>query len=395
MSDVHAREITSGATEAMRPQITWTRMWLQETRTVSPKNIKIETTAETKTYILDALEPSLFQVGTGGRFRCPTCRHEVVLDRHGVYGLQRNLLVENIIDVYKKESASSRPEPPKPVLEPTCEEHDGEKLNIFCITCQVPRCSFCKVFGAHKTCQVKPLIEVYQQQKAELNEEVSCLTASNNRVQAFISELEMTRNVVEENCETQKRTVCEKFDRMLAIMDERRRIMTQQITDEQEEKTGHVRALVQSYGEKVENNTKLVETAMTTAEEPEMAVFVQNSKQLIVKVKEASHGIVVKSLEPGYDNMEHYEVNFTTAGRALNQIDFIKDEEEEGQEEMEEEEDEGTEHLPGCNSLLLHPGLGHHVPEAVGPHQEFCLYLAEQSGSHLITQGLAILRLGG
>lgn len=39
----------------------------------------------------------------GGRFRCPSCRHEVLLDRHGVYGLQRNLLVENIIDIYKQE----------------------------------------------------------------------------------------------------------------------------------------------------------------------------------------------------------------------------------------------------------------------------------------------------
>lgn len=41
-------------------------------------------------------------VTSGGRFRCPSCRHEVVLDRHGVYGLQRNLLVENIIDMYKQ-----------------------------------------------------------------------------------------------------------------------------------------------------------------------------------------------------------------------------------------------------------------------------------------------------
>lgn len=42
---------------------------------------------------------------SGGRFRCPSCRHEVVLDRHGVYGLQRNLLVENIIDMFKQESS--------------------------------------------------------------------------------------------------------------------------------------------------------------------------------------------------------------------------------------------------------------------------------------------------
>lgn len=44
-------------------------------------------------------------VTSGGRFRCPSCRHEVILDRHGVYGLQRNLLVENIIDMYKQGSS--------------------------------------------------------------------------------------------------------------------------------------------------------------------------------------------------------------------------------------------------------------------------------------------------
>ena len=44
---------------------------------------------------------------SGGRFRCPSCRHEVIMDRHGVYGLQRNLLVENIIDIYKQECSRS------------------------------------------------------------------------------------------------------------------------------------------------------------------------------------------------------------------------------------------------------------------------------------------------
>lgn len=44
---------------------------------------------------------------SGGRFRCPSCRHEVIVDRHGVYGLQRNLLVENIIDIYKQECSRS------------------------------------------------------------------------------------------------------------------------------------------------------------------------------------------------------------------------------------------------------------------------------------------------
>ena len=36
-------------------------------------------------------------IGLGGKFACPTCRFEVMVDRTGVHSLQRNLLVENII----------------------------------------------------------------------------------------------------------------------------------------------------------------------------------------------------------------------------------------------------------------------------------------------------------
>ncbi|KAL1020655.1 hypothetical protein UPYG_G00002940 [Umbra pygmaea] len=306
-------------------------------------------------------QPSLFQVGTGGRFRCPSCRHEVVLDRHGVYGLQRNLLVENIIDVYKQESASSTPS--KSVDQPTCQEHDGEKINIYCITCQIPSCSLCKVFGAHQTCQVKPLTEVYEQQKDELTQEVSCLVASNGRVQAIINELKVTCSNVEENCKNQRQMVCEKFNQILAILDERRRVMTQQITLEQEEKIGCVHTLVQSYKEQVEANTKLVETATTNMEEEEMSDFVESSKHLIVKVNEATSNFVPETLEPGYDNMDHYRVNFNAQERILSQLDFNKEDEEEevgGEEEeehLEEMEIDSEQECEPHQYLELNPPL--------------------------------------
>uniref|UniRef100_A0A674NTV0 Tripartite motif-containing protein 54 n=1 Tax=Takifugu rubripes TaxID=31033 RepID=A0A674NTV0_TAKRU len=102
-------------------------------------------------------------LASGGRFRCPSCRHEVVLDRHGVYGLQRNLLVENIIDMYKQ--GSSRPEAEVKQQQPMCEDHEEEKINIYCVSCSTPTCSLCKVFGAHKDCEVAPLESVFQSQK--------------------------------------------------------------------------------------------------------------------------------------------------------------------------------------------------------------------------------------
>ncbi|XP_065142182.1 tripartite motif containing 101 isoform X2 [Paramisgurnus dabryanus] len=276
----------------------------------------------------------LYQVGVGGHFRCPSCRQEIVLDRHGVYGLQRNLLVENIIDVYKQEcaradqeSVSSRP-PPKPPAQLTCDEHDDEKLNIYCMECLVPTCSLCKVFGAHKNCRVVPLSDVYEQQKTELCDEVASLVSSNDNTQAFINELEAICRNIEENSRIQKQILCEKFDGMTAILEERCKIMTQQITCEEEEKTGWTQSLVQTYSGHVETNSKLMQAARIAIEDLEMADFVMTSKDLIEKVSKATTCFTLETLEPGYEKMDHYNVDFSTEEQALYQLDFIKVEEE-------------------------------------------------------------------
>ncbi|KAK2851973.1 hypothetical protein Q5P01_008249 [Channa striata] len=280
-------------------------------------------------------QPSLFQARTtmlvsSGRFRCPTCRHEVVLDRHGVYGLQRNLLVENIIDAYKQEvsnNSAPSPVPPAPATpssQLTCSDHEGEKVNIYCLTCQVPTCSLCKVFGAHQSCQVAPLTDIYQLQKDELSEEIDSLVAVNGKVQALIDELEQTCRNIEENGKTEKRSVCDTFDRMFSILEERRKMMTEQISSEQEEKTKHAQVLMRCYGENVEDNNKLIERAVSSMEEPDMAAFVQNSRELITKVLSATSSCPTETLKPGYENMSHYRFNFSRQERAAKSIDFNK-----------------------------------------------------------------------
>nr|XP_019963838.1 PREDICTED: tripartite motif-containing protein 54-like [Paralichthys olivaceus] len=280
-------------------------------------------------------QPSLFQARTtmlvnSGRFRCPSCRHEVVLDRHGVYGLQRNLLVENIIDVYKQEvsnntsDATSLLPPAPPPAQLTCPDHEDEKVNIYCLTCRVPTCSLCKVFGAHRSCEVAPLTDVYQQQKDELSEGVGALVTVNDRIQTLIDELEETCRNIEQNCAAQKQSVCDRFQHMMSILGQRHKAMTQQISSEQEEKTGHAQALVRCYGDSVEANAKLMERAASSMDEPDMAAFVQSSRELITKVITATGSCPTQTLKPGYENLSPYEFNFSRQERALKSIDFMK-----------------------------------------------------------------------
>uniref|UniRef100_A0A4W6CHP0 Tripartite motif-containing protein 54 n=1 Tax=Lates calcarifer TaxID=8187 RepID=A0A4W6CHP0_LATCA len=241
-------------------------------------------------------------VTSGGRFRCPSCRHEVVLDRHGVYGLQRNLLVENIIDMYKQE--------PK-VEQPMCEEHEDEKINIYCVSCSVPTCSLCKVFGAHKDCEVAPLHNVFTKQKAELTDCVSMLVGNNERIQAIISQLE-------ETCRAVNSKVCETFDHLFALLEEKKGEMTLRITCEQEEKLDYIRGLRKKYSEHMENTAKLLETSIQTLDESEMAVFLQ------VKIVEGTNTSHLDKLQHGYENMDHFTANFDRQRRALTNVDFIK-----------------------------------------------------------------------
>ncbi|XDV47581.1 hypothetical protein PO909_017176 [Leuciscus waleckii] len=280
-------------------------------------------------------------VTSGGRFRCPSCRHEVVLDRHGVYGLQRNLLVENIIDMYKQEYISSRPSPERKDDQPMCEIHEDEKINIYCLTCSVPTCSMCKVFGSHKDCEVAPLNSIYQTQKTELTDGISMMVGNNDRIQGIISQLEETCRTIEENGRRQKSNVCEKFDHLYAILEDRKREMNLKVNAEQEEKLNYIRGLIRKYGDHLETMTKIMETGTQTLEEPEMAVFLQSSKPLFQKIAEASNTSHLERVERGYENMDLYSVSFKKECMALRNIDFARDDDDDDDEEEEDEDDVG------------------------------------------------------
>ncbi|NWS04528.1 TRI63 ligase, partial [Motacilla alba] len=273
---------------------------------------------------------------SGGRFRCPSCRHEVLLDRHGVYGLQRNLLVENIIDIYKQECSSR---PLKKGEHPMCKEHEDERINIYCVTCEVPTCSMCKVFGAHKDCEVAPLQTVFQGQKTELNNCISMLVAGNDRIQTIISQLEDSCQSTEENGEAAKRELCARFEALAALLEEKKAELLQRISQEQADKTAFIQSLICQYKEQLEKSSRLVETAIQAAEETGGAAF------LMVRPPDPPRGIVEASkggrldkIEQGYESMDAFSVSLEHLTEAVHALDFQPAEEDEEYFDGEEEE---------------------------------------------------------
>ncbi|KAM4543470.1 tripartite motif-containing protein 55b [Fundulus diaphanus] len=287
---------------------------------------------------------------SGGRFRCPSCRHEVVLDRHGVYGLQRNLLVENIIDMFKQESgssSSSRPAQERKEETPMCDVHKDERINIYCVTHGVPTCSMCKVFGAHKDCEVAALDSVYQTKRTELSDGITMMVGNNDRIQGIMSQLEEACRVIEENSRRQKTKVCEKFDQLYSMLEGKKREMSQKVTAEQEEKVNYIQGLTRKYGDHLEESCKIVERGIQTLDETEMALFLQNAKDLLKKMEEASSTAHLDKVEHGYEKMDHYKVNFRRERQALSSIDFIRDDDGEDEEDVDAGAAEGARTVSG------------------------------------------------
>ncbi|NXR34806.1 TRI54 protein, partial [Zosterops hypoxanthus] len=156
-----------------------------------------------------------------------------------------------------------------------CEEHEDERINIYCLRCEAPTCSLCKVFGAHKDCEVAPLPAVYQRQKSELSDGIAMLVAGNDRIQAIITQMEEICHTIEENGRRQKQHLGLRFDALYGILEERKKELLQSITAEQEAKLERVRGLIRQYGDHLEASSKLVESAIQAMEEPQMAVYLQ------------------------------------------------------------------------------------------------------------------------
>ncbi|XP_032825792.1 tripartite motif-containing protein 54-like [Petromyzon marinus] len=274
-------------------------------------------------------------IGGGGRFRCPSCRHEVLLDRHGVYGLQRNLLVENIIDIYKQQqqqqqqssrgSAAAGPGGRKDA-EPHCAEHEEERVNIYCSSCRTPTCSLCKVFGSHQHCQVAPLGVVYEQHKGELSDGLAQVVVSSERLQEGLLELEGTLHSLDESSKLQQRVIGEAFEALSLVLEGRKRALTAAVQAQQEARARAIRARVARLAQRVDDASKLVEAALQLLDEPGAAKFLQSATGLIVRMSEVATAVDALPAGSGVDDLGKFRVDFSREADILRRLDFVPDE---------------------------------------------------------------------
>ena len=81
--------------------------------------------------------------------------------------------------------------------------------------------------------------------------------------------------VFQENSRRQKQLLNQRFEGLCAVLEERKGELLQALAREQEEKLQRVRGLIRQYGDHLEASSKLVESAIQSMEEPQMALYLQ------------------------------------------------------------------------------------------------------------------------
>uniref|UniRef100_A0A8D0H532 Tripartite motif containing 54 n=1 Tax=Sphenodon punctatus TaxID=8508 RepID=A0A8D0H532_SPHPU len=244
-------------------------------------------------------------VSSGGRFRCPSCRHEVVLDRHGVYGLQRNLLVENIIDIYKQESSRFAPPlpPPSPARDSPC---SSKHLHPSLLLPPRPGSSSLETFAP-----LPPVIKIRKPTEG-------IVAGGGPGLGWGVWGPDADRGCApQENGRRQKQHLCLRFDGLYATLEERKKELLAGIGREQEEKVARVRELIRQYGEYLEGSAKLVESAIQSMEEPQMAIYLQ-----VGLITDMSRVSMSSRPEPGYENMDRFSINVEHVAEMLRTIEF-------------------------------------------------------------------------
>ncbi|XP_033110506.1 E3 ubiquitin-protein ligase Midline-1-like isoform X2 [Anneissia japonica] len=258
---------------------------------------------------------------------CPTCRSEVQLDYRRLRGLQKNFLLENIVERYKESRSSTGDiektvpcqgcdgEPKQaaksciecrvsycdecllmchplrgvlakhrlveakfnPQQQPLiCPDHEDEKIKIYCENCRVPICFLCDRIGAHKGHQVAELKTTFGREKDILSEEVDGLMKKNEEIRLFISALKRKCSNVE---------IANECAQLEALILERHHAMVEHVTSSMTSKLDVLNHQIRTCQDKLESSTGLAEYVTEALKEEEPASFLLTAKYMQNRVK--------------------------------------------------------------------------------------------------------------
>ncbi|KAI5105859.1 tripartite motif-containing protein 46 isoform X1, partial [Silurus meridionalis] len=304
-------------------------------------------------------------------FPCPTCCRDVELGERGLADCLRNLTLERIIERYRQTvSLGSMAvicqfcKPPQ-ALEATkgcadcranfcnecfklyhpwgtpraqhehvlpthsfrpkvlvCVEHEQERMQFYCRSCQRLLCALCKLRRVHNGHKVMPITHAYQTLKDKITKQMNYVLAHQERVQAQITQVESAIAQTEVNSAVAKEQLNQCVNNMCEELAERQSSLIKILEETRVQKSESLNTQL-SEKQSLLDNAGLVMYTQELLKENDQPCFVQAARithnQLIAAIENLQRFSL--SADPSF---RRYHVDISREIKLLSSMNFIQ-----------------------------------------------------------------------
>ncbi|NP_001076569.1 tripartite motif-containing 46b [Danio rerio] len=204
----------------------------------------------------------------------------------------------------------------------TCPEHDQERLQYYCKSCQMLLCSLCKLRRVHAGHKIAPVTQAYQTLKDKITKELNYILSNQDMVLTQITQLESAVTQTEVNSVSAKEQLSHCVKEIMALLTERQTMLAQALEGSRQRRAD---ALSSQVAEK----RSLLEHAGLMAFTQEL--LKENDPSSFVHAARITHNRLAQSIESmqhfalsADPSFRHFQLDISRELKLLTDLNFIQ-----------------------------------------------------------------------
>ncbi|KFP73197.1 Cardiomyopathy-associated protein 5, partial [Acanthisitta chloris] len=177
--------------------------------------------------------------------------------------------------MYPEKSATNIPQ-----VETPQRESKKAQVDTYCYHCKCPISAIDKLFGEHKDHEVTTLDDAAAKMKDQLSELLIALEEKSMKIEAFVSDIELRFNSVEENCKKNADLLEKQNEEMLKKVVAQYDEKSENFEEVKKMKMEYLYEQMVNFQQTVDSAKETLETTVREAEEVDGFVFLNSSKEL-------------------------------------------------------------------------------------------------------------------
>ncbi|XP_071356843.1 tripartite motif-containing 46b isoform X4 [Trachinotus anak] len=204
----------------------------------------------------------------------------------------------------------------------TCPEHDQEKLQFYCRSCQRLLCPLCKLRRVHTGHKILPVAQAYQALKEKITKEMNYILSNQDTVLAQITQLESAITQTEVNSVSAREQLAQSIRDLTAALAERHASLTQAL-EVARQKRGEALAAQVAERRGLMEHAGLMAFTQELLKETDQPCFVQASRQTHNRLSKAIENLQHFTLaaDPSF---RHFQLDVSKELKLLTELNFIQ-----------------------------------------------------------------------